>query len=624
MSEELGVKGEILDFLDLLKGLAADLGCVEEVNASSRLHEKLKNDDWYLTLVGETSSGKSTMANSFMDDDLLPVTSSSTTGVVTLIKANEESAEDEFYPVDSQGQIGSEISRSEFRKQAKGTGTTKRLLVKKRSIPNLPRGVTMVDTPGFNSCVKEHVSVLNEYLPESDAVIFFINYRLGLREVDLEYFRLVTQILQEDLERNESVSGLFPAINFAPSPHEDKRVVEIRKRLGERLGYSGPIEILISKRVNGRMVLQNEDLLARITAIVENPDRAGRLMSNALTLSEALLSRIGEEIRLKQQVFLSDEENLTIIAARLNELRDLQESMIQRVRLADKQLSAAIVEASDRQNFRIKQTIDNELSESSRWTSIESASTYIAETLVECSINDAAHELSDLIRQEIERLNRDLDDLAANLDEKIRNFLELPLDKLSGGVDERFLGKLAELLGGRGLGYYLGGLGGAIGDKGVVGVMNLARKLMGYANRLWGSTIFGREAMARVPAVLKQFGLTTSRVAGAAAAVALEIAVYLYKAATWKNKLRDKLAPVIDEHVEHLKVEALKAKKDIIKSTSQMVADNYSRRIEVLSEALSERKQGRSVDPETMTSWTRRWSDLVDRLDRLGERVRGV
>lgn len=624
MSEELGVKGHILDFLDVLKGLADDLGCVGEANASSRLREKVKRDEWYLTLVGETSSGKSTMANSLMDDDLLPATSLSTTGVVTLIQAGENAADDQFYAVDPQGEIGPEINRSEFRQQAKGTGTTTRLLVKKRSIPHLPAGVTMVDTPGFNSCVKEHVQVLNEYLPESDAVIFLINYRLGLRQADLDYFRLVTQILQDDQEGSEPVSGLLAALNFAPSPREDKRVLEIRKCLEERAGYRGPIAILRAKRVDGRMILHNEDLLERISGIVESPSRTRRLLSNALSLAEALLSRIGEKIRLKEQVFFCDEENLRNIESTLIELRDMEKSMIQRVSLADEQLSNAIVEACDRRNHRIKQAVDNELSESSRWTSMESASTYIAETLVECSINDAARELSDLIRQAIEQLNRDLDGLAANVDEEIKNFSELQVDKPYGGLDERLLRKFAQRLGGRGVGSYLGRLGGAIGDKGVVGVMNLSRKLMGYANRLWGSTIFGREAMARVPAVLKQFGLTTSRVAGAAGAVALEISAYLYKAATWKSKLRKKLAPVIDAHVGSLKDQALEAEKDIIESTSQMVADNYSRRIEVLSEALAERKAGRGVDPETMKSWTQRWSGLVDHLDRLGEKVKGV
>jgi len=198
------------------------------------------------------------------------------------------------------------------------------------------------------------------------------------------------------------------------------------------------------------------------------------------------------------------------------------------------------------------------------------------------------------------------------------------MDKLHGSIDEKFVAKLAELLGGRGVGYYLGRLGGAIGDKGVVGVMNLARKLMGYANRVWGTTIFGREAMARVPAVLKQFGLTTSRVAGAAAVVALEAAVYLHEVATWKDKLKKNLEPVIDDHVDQLKDQALEAGKDIIESTRQMVTENYSRRIQVLSEALSARQQGRSVDPEAMKSWARKWSRLADKLEQLGKQVKGV
>lgn len=283
-----------------------------------------------------------------------------------------------------------------------------------------------------------------------------------------------------------------------------------------------------------------------------------------------------------------------------------------------------VAEACRRGEERIKATIDAELNEASRWTSIKSASTYISETVLECGIQDLCHELSQLMRSEVRQLNEDLDGLAAEAEENIQKVLDFPIKSPFAGIDEKLMSKLAERLGGRGAASYLGRLAGAPGEKGVVGAMNLARKLMGKANRLFGTTVFGRKAMAGVPKVLKQFGLTTSRLAGAAAAVALEIAVYLYRVATWKGKLRKKLQPVIEEYVGHVQKQALDAVGDMIGATRQMVEDNYTRRISVLRDTFSDRERGRSTDPQVMKSWTKRWNQFAVDCESLSTKMKGA
>lgn len=624
MSEGSLGKDEILRLLQGVLELAEEVRCEPEKRALQRLSGKLRRDEFYVTLLGETSSGKSTLANSLMNDDLLPVSAPATTGVVTFILLDELIEKDQFFIVEPDGTTGAQIGRDEFRKVARGGSPSKRLLVRKRPVRGMVEVLTIVDTPGYNSCLSEHTEVLRDYLPESDAACFLINYRTGFQKSDLEFFSLISDILKEDGDLEQAPTRLFVAINFVPSSTEDKRIIEIAARLRERAGYNGPIYRLQAEQECGRVTVHDEDLVSHMSRLATVTGRTRRLLDNSLTVIEEALTGIGSQIEVHRHIFQAEESNLSLILRRIDELLLVQQAMEQRVTKGEADLVQKVSEASQAGKARIQGDIDSQLDEASRWTAIGSASTYISETVFECGIQELSHDLSQLMHREVRELNEDLDGLAADAEEKIRKMLDFPLKSPFSGIDEKLMSKLAERLGGRGAASYLGRLAGAPGEKGVVGVMNLARKLMGKANRLFGKTVFGREAMAGVPKVLKQFGLTTSRVAGAAAAVALEIARYLYRVATWKGKLRKRLQPVIEEHVGHVQKQALDAISDMIGTTRQMVEDNYTRRISVLQDTFSERERGRSIDPEVMKSWAERWNQFAVECEAIRKNTKGA
>jgi hypothetical protein len=617
-------KDEILRLLQGVLELVREMRCEPEKRALQRLSGKLRRDEFYLTLLGETSSGKSTLANSLINDDLLPVSAPATTGVVTFILLDELIERDQFFVVKPDGTLETQVTREEFRQTARDGIRSKRLLVRKGSVIGLPKGLTIVDTPGYNSCLSEHTEVLRDYLPESDAACFLINYRAGLRKSDLEYFSLISGIIKENENSDHAQAGLFVAINFVPSSAEDKRIIEIGTRLRESAGYNGPIYRLQAVQESGQVTLHDEGLLGHMSRLATTTERTRRLLDNSLTVIEEALTGIGSQIEIHRHIFQAEDSNLSLILKRIDELLLVQQAMEQRVTKGEADLVQELSKACQAGKARINGNIDSELDEASRWTAIESASTYISETVFECGIHELAHDLSQLMHREIRKLNEDLDGLAADAEEKIRKILDIPIKSPFAGIDEKLMSKLAERLGGRGAASYLGRLAGAPGEKGVVGVMNLARKLMGKANRLFGKTVFGREAMAGVPKVLKQFGLTTSRVAGAAAAVALEIARYLYRVATWKGKLRKGLQPVIEEHVGHVQKQALNAVSDMIGTTRQMVEDNYIRRISVLRDTFAERERGRSIDPKAMKSWTERWNQFAVGCEAIRENMKGA
>ena len=185
----------------------------------------------------------------------------------------------------------------------------------------------------YNSCMNEHTEVLRDYLPESDAACFLINYRAGLRKSDLEYFSLISDIVKGRVrgDSEQTPPSLFVAINFVPSSSEDKRIVEIRGRLREQAGYHGPIYSLQSRREGSGVTLHDENLVAHMRHLAGISERTQRLFENSLTVIEDVLSRIGYRIQVNQNIFQAEESNLGLILKRIDELLSMQRAMEQRV-----------------------------------------------------------------------------------------------------------------------------------------------------------------------------------------------------------------------------------------------------------------------------------------------------
>lgn len=53
------------------------------------LYQRLSNPDYYIVFIGETSSGKSSIINGILDDEILPMSAIPTTGAITEIKLKE-------------------------------------------------------------------------------------------------------------------------------------------------------------------------------------------------------------------------------------------------------------------------------------------------------------------------------------------------------------------------------------------------------------------------------------------------------------------------------------------------------------------------------------------------------
>ena len=197
---------------ELLLDLSQEIGDVfikignDDFIATQRLlHYRIKNPQSYVTVVGETSSGKSTIINGLYNEELLPTSTKPTTGTVTQIINDVSRDSNEYFAINKDGtyeplkyELYNELSLKPDRNLL-------RLQVQKSQKEKLLDGLNIFDTPGYNSLVAEHELILRTFLPESDVIIFTVLYRNGFT-LDDQF--LLSSIV--DLRSDPFITVKFP------------------------------------------------------------------------------------------------------------------------------------------------------------------------------------------------------------------------------------------------------------------------------------------------------------------------------------------------------------------------------------------------------------------------------
>ena len=85
--------------LDILNPLVEATG-QEELNVLSKfLRERISHPDSYIVFLGETSSGKSSIINGLLGENILPVKATPSTAAITEIELTDQIVDDEYYAI---------------------------------------------------------------------------------------------------------------------------------------------------------------------------------------------------------------------------------------------------------------------------------------------------------------------------------------------------------------------------------------------------------------------------------------------------------------------------------------------------------------------------------------------
>jgi GTP-binding protein EngB required for normal cell division len=190
--EKLEEMGDEVLLLKKLESIITERGLVEFRSTLSMILDRLEDNSFEIAIFGRVSSGKSSLLNTILDTDVLPVGVTPITAVPTRLAYAESPAVNVWFANRSPERF--EISRlPEFVAEQLNPGNEKHVtrIVVQLPSPRLRDGITFVDTPGLGSLATRGAAETLAYLPRCDLGVVLIDAGSTLTPDDLQTIQIL-------------------------------------------------------------------------------------------------------------------------------------------------------------------------------------------------------------------------------------------------------------------------------------------------------------------------------------------------------------------------------------------------------------------------------------------------
>ncbi|KAB1589471.1 hypothetical protein C5O75_023620 [Burkholderia cepacia] len=514
--------GQLVDMLE---------HCGDDARASVArlLLNRLTLPQAYVTVVGETSTGKSSLINALLGQDLLPSSARPTTGVVTHVACRDEAASRFFAIYRDATQETIEYERFRALSEAP-EGDVLRLQVRTRPKAAENVGLHVFDTPGYNAVLSEHEEVLMNFLPNSDVIVFVVGYRTGFGQSDQDLLEAIAAATAHD-----TTIPLVLAINRVPEGCglDDKRVAEIR-RLAED-GIRRPLTLQLVASANGVPIAQAplaaDELWDEVrrhafdSAVLDTVHE--RLQENVLAVlddADAVLER--EEAGLS-----ADAGEAEAIVCALDITRAARAESLIEIERTMANLDTALPRLLDTLVTASLQQIEAEILGADKWLGFPDCAEWVASHCLPFEVRRIGRQLEAHMEVEMVALNRRLEEIAntaiGELDKTVSLRPDDPVRRFTLNVSRT----IAQRLAGNAVNAMLKGIGGVGGAA--AGAGNLAKMALKRLGELFGQR-FGREVYDQIGRIFTKRLMERLSVA---VTVIVEIGSFVYEAQVWQRKL---------------------------------------------------------------------------------------
>lgn len=560
--------------IDSLCSIAKRLGNSDLFQVALFLRQRIYQPDSYVVLLGESCSGKSTLINSIIGQGILPVSSVPSTGAITEVFIDEEVPEPAFVVINKNATM-ERLTFSNFCELAQHPDANVQRLRASLPIAGLNMaGVRLFDTPGYGSLIEEHDEVLVDFLPNCDAIIYTVSYRIGVQETDHEFLRKLKELARSDIP-------VYLVINRCPSTISlsDRRIAEIYRNVTALLSVQEmPLYTIPTAQVQDGIIQSQalNDLRNQICIDLNASNRKEDLyyafLSYLLDLTNLLRADIERQIRdLKMSA-----EDAQYMKAEMKKLSAQFQHVIDGIvkpgfeRIRN---NLPICVANSRQN--IENYVCAEIEKQSA-ASKEEMIAYTNSHLLPFQARKESDEIKHYLTVELEAI-----------DEEVNNYLNTVVINFERDIELRFAGStfkagagaaknVAGKLLNSGLLKYFGKFGGRGGAG--AGMANAASHALKKAGDMFGHT-FSRETHNTVKHVMKKIGLTSTKTLGAAVTGILELLTLALDYGTWKplliSKVKKGLKHWEDEILTEVQTDLDKLKQENIDSIKE-IAKTYS------------------------------------------------
>src|SRR5215211_2917797 len=192
------VRNETISIVDALSGKAGEFELPEPPEALERYRQGLVQNTYKVLVVGEAKRGKSTFVNALIGEDILPTNVRVTTSQVFDVRL----AEREAYRVRFEDNSAREITRDDLPRYGsqvlEDAGERPELdqvirwiEVDTPTFSFLPKGVSLLDTPGLGALYAAHAQITQRFVPEADAVIFVLDSEKPIVQSEIEFIETI-------------------------------------------------------------------------------------------------------------------------------------------------------------------------------------------------------------------------------------------------------------------------------------------------------------------------------------------------------------------------------------------------------------------------------------------------
>lgn len=517
---------------------------------SSFLYERITHPDSYLVFLGETSCGKSSIINGFLNENILPVKASPNTAAITEVVLSAEKKDDSFLAIYNNA-TAKKINKEQFSVLAENPEESLNRLRLTKYVPNnYLEGLRIFDTPGFDSIVDAHEEVLKEFLPNSDIVAYVVDKRWGIREKDYDFLGLLKGFIRPDVE-------IILVVNRCPEDmdSEDKRLREICRYAQDIIGNAPKLFFVKDTPLyadENYALPKCPELWSYVGETILSTDRTKKLEKVFSDYIENLYERCDSIIQARYaSAIMSDEE--------FNAILEVEKTTAKHIRIAvdtlinptfdkliddiPRKLETAKVEIIQRLESDIENSKKGQMDEMIAYTNAHLLPFTISKVSEECVMDyvdvvltDLNNRVDDYIQKEVINFSNEISiRINSNLDAAVQNVGAKVIQKLGTGA----------------LGKYFIQFGGAGGAN--AGIANAASHLLKKVGDLFGKT-FSRETHNALKHALKKIGATSMKAVGAAVAAVLELASVVYEYNVWKGKLKKSVAKGVDKWCEETKI----------------------------------------------------------------------
>ena len=200
ISQEL--KGKVLKSMRMMPSFVKEYPKADLPEVSNDFilaKDLLEKGEFNFTVCGKVKNGKSSLINALIGRELLPVcTDVATSRVFKISHADSDS----FYVVYANGdkkeikadQLGAYGSQAEI--DANGQIDAEKTIAYievNTKLDFLPKGVSIIDTPGIGSMYPQHTAITKQYLKMADAALFVAN-PTPLEKIEIDFLKEIVEI----------------------------------------------------------------------------------------------------------------------------------------------------------------------------------------------------------------------------------------------------------------------------------------------------------------------------------------------------------------------------------------------------------------------------------------------